>query len=422
MKIDIQLISDEYISPSSPTAAHLRHHQLSIIDKVQPEIYMTWIMFYPKDDDVAGQQCDKLKKSLSEALTLFYPLAGRIKEDAYVDCNDQGAYFVQAKANCYLSDILDRQDPHDHHFFNPDDHLPSNDSPLASVQVTFFECGGLALFVNISHKVGDGASLFMFLNSWAAIARGDIKNIVTPRFESAIFFPPTPTFWYNSRTIKNDKEVVTTKRFVFSASSVATLVEKYTSNNGRRPSRFEALFAFIWSRLVVVHLTSNEKPWTPTFPINLRPRMTPTLSNDHFGNFVFSVNLTPEMYSSQDDPKNLVDKVREEAGRVDAAFVKDLQRSDSENPFFRLKDTLKKVAAGEITFLRFTSLTSFSNNSIDFGWGKPIWVAVLPPPTKNIVFFINAQKGDGIEAWLSLKEEDMAKFLTNEEFFSYVTV
>ena len=51
-----------------------------------------------------------LKKSLSEILTLYYPLAGKIKDDLCIDCNDDGAYFVEAQVNVCLSEFLSQPD------------------------------------------------------------------------------------------------------------------------------------------------------------------------------------------------------------------------------------------------------------------------------------------------------------------------
>ena len=44
--------------------------------------------------------------SLSQTLTRFYPLAGRIKANDSIDCNDDGAVFIEAQANVELSQIL----------------------------------------------------------------------------------------------------------------------------------------------------------------------------------------------------------------------------------------------------------------------------------------------------------------------------
>ncbi|KAL0434576.1 UNVERIFIED_CONTAM: Vinorine synthase [Sesamum latifolium] len=47
-----------------------------------------------------------LQKSLSQVLSKFYPLAGHLVDDLYVDCNDEGVPYVEAVANCSLSQVI----------------------------------------------------------------------------------------------------------------------------------------------------------------------------------------------------------------------------------------------------------------------------------------------------------------------------
>ncbi|XP_004301961.1 PREDICTED: uncharacterized protein LOC101312358 [Fragaria vesca subsp. vesca] len=58
----------------------------------------------------------------------------------------------------------------------------------------------------------------------------------------------------------------------------------------------------------------------------------------------------------------------------------------------------------------------------DFGWGKPLMVV---PPTegiKNMTMMKDTSDGHGIEAHLTLKEEDMAIFEKNEELLAYASL
>ena len=47
---------------------------------------------------------------------------------------------------------------------------------------------------------------------------------------------------------------------------------------------------------------------------------------------------------------------------------------------------------------------------MDFGWGNPMWIGRVSLPFKNVVVFLDTKSGDGIKAWVNLKEQDMAKF------------
>lgn len=105
MAMKLEILSKEVIKPDSPN--HLQTLHLSLFDQFLPKTYVSAIFFY--DDHQPDQEeilVQKLKNSLSQTLSLFYPLAGRIKEGVTVDCNDEGALFTKARADVLLSDVL----------------------------------------------------------------------------------------------------------------------------------------------------------------------------------------------------------------------------------------------------------------------------------------------------------------------------
>lgn len=56
----------------------------------------------------------------------------------------------------------------------------------------------------------------------------------------------------------------------------------------------------------------------------------------------------------------------------------------------------------------------------DFGWGKPIWVSP-GEPVNDVVVLIDTKDGEGIEAWIGLCNEDMAKFEKNPSICAYAS-
>lgn len=221
MKMEVEIISKEKIKPSSPTPSHLRTFKLSLLDQLIPAPYAPVILFYPHPtvlmkscsstlststssdhdhdhhdnadhlhhqvedvvdhDDVDAttimNRVHLLKTSLAEALTAFYPLAGEIKDDGLsIDCNDQGAHFLEARVKySTLDEFLSRPDLLLLHRFLPCDPMNPGGGGLTStvtnIQVSAFECGGIAIGLCISHKILDGAALCTFLKAWTAIAR-----------------------------------------------------------------------------------------------------------------------------------------------------------------------------------------------------------------------------------------------------------
>lgn len=238
MTIDVEILSQEMIKPSSPTLHHFRNYQFSFLDQIQPPTFMPLVMFYPKQHEAAAsnlEQCKKIKTSLSDALSVYYPLAGRIKDNAFIDCNDEGVLFVEAKSSCHLSDILDNPNPNNHNKFIPLELDDANELP-AMAQITYLECGGLVVSIGMSHKIGDALSFFMFLNCWAAMARGE-TDIISPKFDSAALFPPKDVSSFQPRT-GIVKENLVSRRFVFDASAIEAIRAIFTVKGAKKSLNF----------------------------------------------------------------------------------------------------------------------------------------------------------------------------------------
>lgn len=129
--------------------------------------------------------------------------------------------------------------------------LDELDEISMGVQLNVFECGGVAVGICISHKIGDALSFITVVNGWAAYCRGE-KEAVRPHFSSAEVFPPIDSGLYNTRTSIFRERVV--KRYQINGESVEAIRSKYAENaameNQRRPSRVEALSAFIYGRFI----------------------------------------------------------------------------------------------------------------------------------------------------------------------------
>ncbi|KAI7995141.1 BAHD acyltransferase [Camellia lanceoleosa] len=71
------------------------------------------------------------------------------------------------------------------------------------------------------------------------------------------------------------------------------------------------------------------------------------------------------------------------------------------------------------------SCTSVCNGGIyeaDFGWRRPVWVSLggaEDPLVMNLIFLMDTGSGDGIEAWVSLSEEEMDVFESDLELLEF---
>lgn len=424
MKLDIEVISTDTIKPSSPTPNHLRRHGFSFVDQITPSIFMPCILFYHKDAraHLSNEECqERIKKSLSECLTRFYPLAGRIKDDVHVDCNDEGVPYMEAKVKCSLSEFLEDPDPAENIKFLPYELDDENETALA-IQFNSFNCGGLAIGVVFAHKVEDASSFILFLNSWAAIARGS-GDTATPIFEGAKIFPPadTPLMPIARGTGKENLRI---KRFVFDESALASLRAKYTTDDPNieypRPTRVEALSAFIYNRYLAATQPEMDpnKIYSIFSIVNLRSRMDPPLSDNYFGNMSVSV-ASPLSMDDEDDFHNIVIPVRDAIKKVDKNYAKDLVETGGYPEF--IMENVERFMNGEVTTLAITSLCRFPLYEADFGWGKPVWIASARLLYSNLITFFDTRSGRGIEVWINLEEEEMAKFEVDKELLALIS-
>ncbi|KAJ8751934.1 hypothetical protein K2173_000680 [Erythroxylum novogranatense] len=415
MKLELELISETLVKPSCPTPDHLRCHQLSGIDQMMVTTYMPLILYFSRDNHPTNneERCHHIKRSLSEALTMFYPVAGRLRGNKYVECNDEGVHFAEAKAKCAIQDII--RNPN---CFNINKLLPfgiRHESDLvAFFQVTHFDCGGMTIAFAMSHKLGDGLSSFKFLQSWAAIARGDDNKFV-PRLISDKFFPSISIPDIDGGFELTSDNVVT-KMFVFTSSRIATLRDKYADSNGTekliRPTRIEALTAFIWKKFITNVRIEAGKTLVAIHPVNLRQKMNPPLSEQHFGNLIDLPGVAA-LDSNAQTCQGFIRTMRDSIRKVDADYVKSLQVEDAY--YYVINERDRKVKKGKVVPFNFTSLCRFPIYDNDFGWGKPSWVSMARWYRGNFVAFFDAKEGGAIEAWVMLTKEEMAKFEADSE-------
>ncbi|XP_020547717.1 vinorine synthase [Sesamum indicum] len=422
MEIEIEMISQEIIKPSSPTPESLRKYQLSFLDQIAPPIFMPVVYFYQADAKFSNHgKSNNLKKSLSQVLSRFYPLAGRLVDNLYVDCNDEGSPYVEAVANCSLSQVLTNPVVKNMDKFLPYKVDDDVQNLCVAVQVTFFQCGGTAVGLVISHKIADALSSFLVANTWAAVARhGNYDDVPGPKFEGDKIFPPRDTAGFKPSTGILKEELVT-KIFTFPNSKISALQERYYGGAAqRRPSRVEALSAFIWTRFIsAMEMKAHpNKIYTVLHAVNLRPRLDPPLSEYHFGNIFRLAIARPTV--GADSGSELLQKVREAIRAVNREYVAQLQQGDKHLNF--LKERMAQAIKGELVTFNFTSLCGYPLYKADFGWGKPVWVVTLTGLVyKNLVAFMDTAMGDGIEARINLSKEDMKKFEADAELQEFVS-
>ncbi|KAK4487154.1 hypothetical protein RD792_006469 [Penstemon davidsonii] len=432
------------IKPSSPTPDHLRELKFSCLDQfIGPFHYTNLIFFYQADaaaadDDENGYKSQALKQSLSEILTVFYPLAGQVvlEGNSSINCNDNGVAFVEAKVldGRQLSDMIEEPNLEELKHFLPTQHFVVEDNIVLLLQVSFFDCGGIAVGFSFLHKVGDGKSMGEFMTAWANANKYKCNKCkcrcddqFMNNFNLASLFPPVEFLRTTSLpSTTNLSEKFVTKRLILDRKKLTDLKEAIVSAPGSQlkdPTRVEAASAFIWKHYIIdsaaqkrrqIKLQPNvdqvevvvENAFMAQHTVDARTRMNPPETNV-FGNcFLIAATEIVNYNDQQQEMHHLAYLLRKAIKKIDGDYIKQVQ-IEGERYFTNLFQRLDPVLKGKLGLCSFSSWCRLPFYEVDYGWGKPLWVCTTPIPLKNLVVFISTPSGDGIEAWINMLEDDM---------------
>ncbi|CAI9090758.1 OLC1v1025590C1 [Oldenlandia corymbosa var. corymbosa] len=461
--LEIQVLNSKLIKPSNPTPPHLQKLYLSLFDQLVPPVYFSIILYYsgpppsPADDrsvPTIAETRARLEKTLSEELPSFFPLAGRfIQDDFSIDCNDQGVAYSEAQVSSKLSDFL-RQGPRIEYL---DKLLPwesppaskSDASPLLGIQVNTFDCGSLVLGISISHIIADAASLGQFLNSWARSSQNcsEMAFYPSPNFhhDIAVLFPartsaedkatlplpPTPK--PKELQSNNSPDKIVTTRLLFGQETITKIKENAAKSKGPdssisdiKSSKVVIALALLWKSFM--SLAAGKHGYTRdsviAIAMNIRGKLSLQIPETCFGNFCVSIvvpfeankngNKLPEVY---DLISLLTEAIRDMNNRIYKAKTVEEVSSiliESRRGLTQIWDQERNRL---IDVYRTSSWRGFPLYEVDFGWGKPFWTSVATQWGQG-VWLMDANNGDGIEVWVSLKEEDMAEFKRNPDILA----
>ncbi|KAH0663161.1 hypothetical protein KY284_028092 [Solanum tuberosum] len=217
----ISIISKKIIKPFTPNPSTHRWHKLSILDQCLTHFYMPFGFFYPKNqvNDIPNgpkQLSNLLSNSLSKTLSYYYPWAGSLKDNATIECDDHGSEFLEVQINSPMDKVVD-SNVKDLTFPQGVPWANGVDRALIVAQLSHFDCGGIALSVCLSHKIGDGSSANCFLRDWAALTRSSNTNPSPYFIEDSII--PSPIGPLVSPVVGSDMDKCVQKRFVSLAQS-----------------------------------------------------------------------------------------------------------------------------------------------------------------------------------------------------------
>ncbi|EXB49715.1 BAHD acyltransferase [Morus notabilis] len=430
-KAKIEIISRKAINPFSPTSPQCRNLKFSLLDQIVPPRYTSIILFYTANTNqnidssstAHSEISNSLQKSLSKTLVHFYPFAGRLKDNTCIECSDEGAYFIEARINCQLSEFIKEPDPN---FLS---HLlPTSDPKGAElvgrvvllIQLTVFKCGGTAVSVCASHKIADASSMCEFIKSWAAMAR-DHDEVVHPEFIGASMMRPTTDPSIEGR-LEAPGESFVTKRFVFDVSKLANLKAKIGSGVPQLVPTNVELVSAIFLRCAIAACQSTTGCLKPSLlyqTVNLRTRMVPPVPEAAIGNLIWGFPVVVEEASKM-EVGDIVVKMRK--GLIDFCNEK-ANRFKGEDGYSFVFESFKVGESLKMGMNMYfcSSWCKFPFYEVDFGWGKPTWIT-CPMYSMNAITLMDTKRGERIEAWVTLEKQEMAMFETNEELLAFASI
>ncbi|WCJ30046.1 HXXXD-type acyl-transferase family protein [Euphorbia peplus] len=232
-------------------------------------------------------------------------------------------------------------------------------------------------------------------------------------------FPPRE-FSTPEKSIKIRVTKCITKRFVFDGPKIDALKEKAASANSPKPTRVEAVSGLIWRGVIKASNKSNPnmiRPSVWTFAMNLRPRFTPPIPDNYAGNLV--VVMTPEV-EEEIELKELVDMIKRGRQEFVENYIKKVEGKNVIEAICELSKKFREMALSDKVDLFISSAwCRFRFYDADFGWGRPTWLSTLSTNIRNFCILLDTKDGEGIETWITLSEEDMFWFESDEQILQF---
>ena len=276
----------------------------ALIDQLLRKLAVSVVFFYRK-----SIHHDVLIDSLKEVLVDFPIFAGTLKNinsNLYIDCNNKGILFSVAKEDCTLDQVLNKL-PIIKKKRLVDTIIPtkaiSNQSPIMTIKLTYFTCGGMALGVCWHHSIGDMNTFMCFMKAWSNTVNKEgyvLPLIVRERDE-----------YLQSNLEKNDNAIPGVRylntreslglafymllsardklslQLYFSENELKNMKQEFSEKTDQKLSTNDVLCAYLFS--IISELDTYKKKRYLSIAVNYRSRTK--LPQNILGNFVSGINI-----------------------------------------------------------------------------------------------------------------------------------
>ncbi|XP_020113210.1 benzyl alcohol O-benzoyltransferase-like [Ananas comosus] len=429
----------ELVAPSKPTPRE-RKPLSDIDDQESLRFYRSVIYFFRRGPAGADSSSSKdpvgvLKRALADVLVFYYPIAGRIREEAgrklVVDCTGEGVVFVGADADVRLDDFGSTLTPPipctGELLCLPESSSATVvDRPLLYIQVTRLACGGFVFGLQICHCLADAPGVGQFMTAVGELVRGAAAPSVRPVWARELLAarsPLRPAYEHPEYEAVADPgkdrifpgDVMLHRPFFFCPAAIAALRKAAPPQLRNRCSRFELVAAFVWRcrTAALVYDPSDEVRFLCV--VNARGKLRPPLPEGFYGNaLTFGTAVTTAGELCERPYGHALELVRKAKERV---MTDDYLQSAA--------DVLVAKGRPRFTTARtylVTDLTKARLHDIDLGWGTAVYGA---PATTTLATFhmptTNAEGEEGITVPICLPVQAMERFITEMEWLEKTT-
>ncbi|KAK7293139.1 hypothetical protein RJT34_16000 [Clitoria ternatea] len=352
----IKLVEKVVIAPEQSTPykrIFLSNIDLSLV------VYQDSASFFdPPSNQMSFKEiCSKLYSAVGKMLVHYDFMAGRLmpslEEDHRfeIECNGAGFVVAAARTDRKLSEFGVISAPNSELrelvvflIEEGEKETDLNGKPLASLQLTQFGCGSLALASHYNHCTLDGIAVRDFEVNLAALTRGD-DLIIIPNAGRTLLRarnPPKinhPHFEYSKSTdiqtlftvrgtsgtnVRQSVEKNQIHVLHLSPQKVASFKKKALKDtNLKNTTTFQVVAAKIWKARSIATKMPEDRVSTMLFPVDVRKRVVPELPDGFAGNALvpgFARATVRELKELEDACH--IRKVQEGVERLDDEYIK----------------------------------------------------------------------------------------------------
>ncbi|XP_062191382.1 BAHD acyltransferase DCR-like [Phragmites australis] len=376
----------------------------------------------------------RMTAALADALRVFYPLAGRIRQvadGALAVEGHEGAEVVEAEAegvsvvDLAEGDCAEEAERVMQHLvpYTGVMNLEGLRRPLLAVQFTKLK-DGLAVGCAFNHAVLDGTSTWHFMSSWAELCRSasgapsvlPIHDRSLARSVRVRLDLPASAEAHEKTDPNGPKKVLVARVFSFPEATVGRIkaVANAALPPGAKPfSTFQSLGAHIWRAISRARGLGPSDITAFAVFADCRSRLNPPLPAAYFGNLIQAVFTGVPAGMLLGGPPELAAGLLQKAiDEHDAAAVnRRLEEYEAAPKLFHYSDAGPNcVAVG--------SSPRFKVYDVDFGFGRPERVrSGGNNKFDGMVYLYPGRGGDGgIDMELALQPEAMQKLEEDGNF------